>query len=55
MCNLCYKYGTQYYKIGTFLNQAKAELFWTAIRPILENKLGTSLQPVYVETRKGKR
>ena len=54
MCNLCYKYGTKYYKLGTFQNQAKAKLFWTAIKPRLEDKLGTGLQPVYVETKKGR-
>lgn len=54
-CKLYYKYGAASYHLGTFRNREKAEFFWTAIRTMLEDKLGMDLEPIYVETGKGKK
>lgn len=49
-CNLLYQDGKGIHKIGTFFNKKKAEKFWEAIRPSLEQKLGYNIQAIYVET-----
>ena len=53
-CKLYYKYGSNSYQLGTFRNREKAENFWTAVKELLEAKLGTGLEPIYVETGKGR-
>lgn len=55
MCNLYYKYGSSQYRVGSFRNRQKAEYFWQSLRPILEDKLGTGIEPIFVETGKGGR
>ena len=53
-CKLYYKYDTASYQLGTFRNREKAECFWSAVKELLETKLGTGLEPIYVETGKGR-
>ena len=53
-CKLFYQYGAVSYPLGTFRSREKAEEFWTAIKPQLEDKLGNQLKPIYVETGKGR-
>lgn len=55
-CKLYYKYGAASYQLGTFRNREKAEYFWSAVKELLEAKLGSSIEPIYVETgkRRGK-
>lgn len=53
-CKLYYQYGNITFYLGTFRNRKKAEWYWGAIKVSLEDKLGTDLTPVYVETGKGR-
>lgn len=48
-CKLYYKYGPCTFQLGTFRNRKKAEEFWYFIREALMDKLGSGLEPIYVE------
>jgi len=53
-CKLYYKHGQGSCLIGTFRNRQKAEEFWKAIYPSLVMKISSYIEPIYVETGKGK-
>lgn len=50
-CKLYYKNGNQTVQVGTFPNRRKAEAFWGLVRPRLESKYGTTLEPIYVDIK----
>lgn len=54
MCSIYYQENGKHEHLGTFRNRAKAEEFWRAIGPALERKTGRKLEPIYVETGKGR-
>ena len=54
MCNLYYKSGRWEYRLGSFPNREKAEAYWNLVREKLINEVGTDVQPIYVETKKGR-
>lgn len=53
-CKLYYTYGQESCLIGTFRNREKAEDFWKSVKLALAAKVGSSVEPIYVETGKGK-
>ena len=54
MCYLYYRCDGLSEKIAIFKTRAKAEEFWKAIGPALERKMGKKLEPIYIETGKGR-
>lgn len=54
MCNLYYKHGRYDYRLGSFQNREKAEAYWNLVKEKLRNELGSDIQPIYVETKKGR-
>ena len=54
MCTLYYTHGNQEYRIGCFRDQLKAVKFWEAIRPMLVDKFGPNVKPIFVNTGKGR-
>ena len=53
-CKLYCKHRTGNEPIGTFSNRQKAEEFWNAIWWNLATRYGSTIEPIYVETGKGK-
>lgn len=53
-CKLYYKHGKGSCYVGTFRNRQKAEDFWKSVKNALAAKVGSSIEPIYVETGKGK-
>lgn len=53
-CKLYYTYGQESCLIGTFRNREKAEDFWKSVKTALAAKVGGRIEPIYVETGKGK-
>lgn len=53
-CKLYYKYGRSDYYLGEFKNKVKAIAHWNLIKTMLESKLRTGIEPIYVETVKRK-
>lgn len=54
MCNLYYKHGRYEYRLGSFPTREKAENYWNLVREKLRNELGSDIQPIYVEVKKGR-
>ena len=54
MCNLYYKSGRWEYRLGSFPSREKAEAYWNLVREKLRDEVGTDVQPIYVETKKGR-
>lgn len=53
-CKLYCKHGQESSYVGTFRNREKAEDFWNSVKLALAAKVGSSVEPIYVETGKGK-
>jgi len=53
-CKLYLKLGQDSYYIGTFRNKKKAQTFYKATEAMLKGKMGKGIEPIYVETGKGK-
>ena len=53
-CKLYYKYGKSDYYLGEFKDRPSAEKHWNLIKTMLESKMGSGIEPIYVESIKRK-
>lgn len=53
-CKLYYKCNGADYQVGTFQNRKKAEAFWNLVKGRLIDRHGADVEPIYVETGKGR-
>lgn len=53
-CKLYCKYDQGSSYVGSFRNREKAEDFWKSVKTALAAKVGGRIEPIYVETGKGK-
>lgn len=53
-CKLYYRTSGGEWYLGSFPTREKAQQYWSLVKTILEDKLGTGLEPIYVESGKGR-